>query len=326
MTAPLSAVVIGAGMIGAAMDVGRAGQTPRTHAGAYVAHPDFDLRGIYALNLTPELSGFGAPLFGDIDAMLKAALPVIASVAVPAAHQPEILTKLAAVPALRAVIAEKPLSPNASETRKLIDLYDRAGKTLIVNITRRYQKNYRDLAQKFERGEEKVLSASITYAKGFLHNGIHAVDLARFLFGECRDGVYLADRADADPADPSAAAFLTFDRAPQVFLKPLDERYYTHFEVDIFTDRARYVINNDHRMLTRWSRREGVGIPPGLRLVAQAPETTDYDHAMLSLMDNASAVLKGTEAPICTGREALAAQDIIERLKHDKKIVNGATR
>jgi predicted dehydrogenase len=326
MMVPFPAVVIGAGMIGAAMDVGRAGQTPRTHAGAYVAHPDFDLRGIYALNMSSELSCFGAKLFDDLDAMLKAASPVIVSVAVPAAHQPEILKKLVDVPGLRVVIAEKPLTPTLAQTREVIDLYERAGKTLIVNITRRYQKTYRDLAQRFDRGEEKVLSASITYAKGFLHNGIHAVDLARFLFGECEEGVYLAARADANPADPSAAVFLSFTRAPQVFLKPLDDRYYTHFEVDVFTDRARYVINNDHRTLTHWSRREGVGIPLGLRLIAQAPEATDYDHAMTALMDNAAGVLRGTEAPICTGREAYAAQDIIERLARDKKFTRGGAR
>lgn len=311
-TPPFRAAVIGAGLMGALMDMPGL-NLPCTYAGGFRHHPDFQLCALNDPNPAAELSAWGCPIYGDLETMLAAENLDVVSVAVSKTTQPDILEKLLASQ-VRLVIAEKPLSPSASVSLQLTEAYRQAGKSLLVNFSRRYSPLYQAMASRFRGGEEKVLSATINYAKGLLHNGSHAIDLCLMLFGNLRRAVPLAAWDDAFADDPSLSVFLEFEQCRQLHLNALDQRVFTLFEVDIITDRGRYTINNDHRDLHLFTIEDHVGLPPGLRLVEKAVQSTDYDRSILNLLDNARDVLLGRAAPLCPAETAWKSQQLVEGL------------
>ena len=91
-------------------------------------------------------------------------------------------------------------------SRAIAQAYAAAGVPLIVNYTRRFVPAYQAVAGM------TAMTATIRYAKGMRHNGTHAIDLCRMLFGECLEALPLARKTDFWPDDPTVSAFLRFAR------------------------------------------------------------------------------------------------------------------
>lgn len=306
------AAVIGGGLMGA-LQGHPSDELPKTHAGGYASHDAFELMAICDLQPNPLLDMWQCPIFTDFNEMLDVVKPDVLSVAVPGYDQVEILERLLEY-SPRAVIAEKPLSMSLDDSLYLVKAFEDADIPLIVNYSRRFVPVYRELAENFA-GKEKVISVVIKYAKGLINNGLHAIDLARLLFGEVVKSLPLSKNYDHDIDDPSISAFLIMERADQLFLIAQDERAYTHFEVDIHTDRSRYLINHDHRKLTIWNVQENMGDPSGLRLVKQSEQDTGHGKAINYLVENLFQVIDKKVIPSCTGHDAVSAQRVAKNLR-----------
>jgi predicted dehydrogenase len=310
MQGQVRAAVVGAGAIGARMD-GPGAPVPFTHAGGYTA-AGFSL--VAFMDPDPAARAlaeqWGCSSFADFDAMMHAAKPQVLSFAVPAAERPALLRRALAFRPL-AVIAEKPLAPSSADAEPIVKAYREAGIPLVVNYTRRFVPAW----QRMRGGS--AMSTTIRYAKGLRHNGTHAIDLCRMLFGECLGSIFLAKKTDCWSDDPTVSAFLRFERCPEVFLQSLDERCFTLFEADIVAATSRVVVDSDGRRFRHFAVRDGVGIPPGKRLVEV--ETTDIGavSAMACLMQHLRDVLSGAE-PLCSGEDAVAAQKIAEQIWHER--------
>jgi predicted dehydrogenase len=302
----VTAAVIGAGAMGARLD--RPGTSePLTHAGGYVA-AGFDLVALVDPNDDARAAAkqWGSATYDDLDRLLRAGLPDVVSVVTPAAVRGALLHKLLALQP-RVVVAEKPLTTSVAETEKIVAAYRARKVPLLVNYSRRFVPFWESL-----RGSA-AMSTSIRYAKGIRHNGTHAIDLCRMLFGECVGAQPLSRRSDFWPEDPTISAFLAFERCPEVFLHGLDERAFTLFEVDIIAPTWRVIVDSDGRRARRFELREDTGFPPGRRLIETQTAESGASRAMLNLMRNVRAVLDGA-LPLCSGEDALAAQRIANRL------------
>jgi predicted dehydrogenase len=306
MSGSARAAVVGAGLIGACLDHPGAA-LPSTHAGGYLA-AGFNLVALVDTDegARGEAARWGCKVYSDFDEMMRIEAPEVLSLAVPSSARAGLLRR--ALPYRpRLIIAEKPLALSSAEIEQIIAAYRDAAIPLIVNYTRRFVPSWQRL-----RGSE-AMSTTIRYAKGLRHNGTHAIDLCRMLFGECLASRTLEKRFDYWPDDATVSAFLKFERCPEVYLQALDERCFTLFEVDIIGMASRIVVDSDGRRLRRFELRDGVGIPPGKRLVETGQEDTGAASAMFNLMRHARDVLDGS-GPLCTGEDALAAQLIVERL------------
>ena len=303
---PLRAAVIGAGRIGSRLDMPGA-SLPLTHAGGFCAG-GFELEELVdvAADVQAEAARWNCRGYTDFRAMMAAEKPDVISLCVPAAARAE-LVRAALDYQPKAIIAEKPLTQSSAESAAIGAACEKAGVPLIVNYTRRFVPAFQALAGM------TAMTATIRYAKGVRHNGTHALDLCRLLFGECLSAAALARKNDFWPDDPSVSAFLTFQRCPEVFLQALDERCFTLFEVDIVTPQSRLVVDQDGRRLRRWHVADATGIPPGLRLVEGESQETGAANAMLNLMRHTKDVVAGAK-PLCTAADAVAAQVLAERL------------
>lgn len=314
MSSPYKAAVIGGGMIGALMDDHAHSDAPQTHAGGFYNHKNFELVGICDAKPDEKLGMWGCAIYDDLDALFRAQKPDVLSVAVPEAFQFEVMKDILRYQGVKAVIAEKPLATDVHKAREIVKAFEAAGVPLLVNYTRRYSPMFQALAKRFQNGDEKVVSATIHYAKGLWHNGSHALDLARFLFGAHQEAKALDKIYDFYDSDPSRSAFLKFEYCPQFFLQALDERCYTLFEIDIFTEQARYIIHNDHRDMHVYEKRDHVGIPMGQRLVSLGVQKTDYEFCMSNLIENLNQVLSASTEPLCSGRTALQSLELTHDL------------
>lgn len=306
MGTSLRAAVVGAGLIGAQLDEPGTHE-PLTHAGGYRA-AGFELVGIAdsAQDARDRAKRWDCVVYADLDEVMRLGRPDVVSLAVPTDQRAALLQRALAYQP-RAVIAEKPLASASAEGERIVRSYRDAGIPLIVNYTRRFVPAWQRL-----RGRE-AMTATIRYAKGIRHNGTHAIDLCRMLFGECTGGEALARKHDHWPDDPTVSAFLQFERCPEVFLQALDERCFTLFEADIVYRTSRVIVDSDGRRLRLFELRDGVGIPAGRRLVETVTQDTGAALAMINLMRHVRELIDGAE-PLCTGEDAVTAQKIAERL------------
>jgi predicted dehydrogenase len=301
-----SAAVIGAGAIGARLD--RPGTVePLTHAGGYLA-AGFDLVALVDpdVEARAEAKQWGSAVHADLDGLARAGRPDVISVATPAAVRGALLRELLSLQP-RVVVAEKPLTRSVAESEEIVAAYRSRNVPLLVNYSRRFIPLWERM-----RGCNGI-SASIRYAKGVRHNGTHAIDLCRMLFGECVSAQPLSQRKDFWPDDATVSAFLSFERCPEVFLHGLDERAFTLFEVDIIAPTWRLIVDSDGHRARHFELKGDIGTPPGRRLVEAQTTDSGASRAMLNLMQNVRAVLDGA-LPLCSGEDALAAQRVAERL------------
>lgn len=306
----MRAAVVGAGAIGAALDApGHA--HPLTHVGGYLAS-GCDLVALVdtAESLTQEAARWGATPYHDFALMLEECQPELISFAVPASVRPELMLQALACDSVRVVIAEKPLASTLEEARALVAAYRERDIPLIVNYSRRFVPVWQALAGR------PALSATIKYAKGVVHNGSHAIDLCRMLFGECLSARTLSRKYDFWSDDPTVTAHLTFAGCPDVLLQAMDERCFTLFEVDIVGADWRVVVDQDGRRISWFELQDGVGVPPGKRLVPVVERDSGGSEAMLRLIQHALAVAAGA-AVACTGEDALAALEIARQLSEE---------
>jgi predicted dehydrogenase len=302
----LRVAVVGAGAIGAGLD--RPGTPePLSHAGGVAAS---GLTLCALVDTHPSVNElavqWSCAAYSNFDAMMQAQKPDIVTLAVTTEVRAALLLRALAYRP-KVVIAEKPLTSAMKDAEESVFAYRAAGVPLIVNYSRRFVPTWQSL-----RGISAV-SCVIKYAKGVRHNGTHAIDLCRMLFGELLHVQPLASKADFWKEDPTVSAFLSFERCPEVFLQGLDERNQTLFEVDIIGAGFRFVVDMDGRRLRRFELQSSVGVPPGVRLVEVGSENTGAGFAMLNLLRHAVEVANGAQ-PLCSGEDALAAQAIAQQL------------
>lgn len=303
----MRAAVVGAGAIGSGLDHG-VDDHPLTHAGGYLA-AGCELLALVdpADTVEGEAAKWGTRAYRDFGAMMQACRPELLSFAVPASVRPDLMMQALAHDCVRVVIAEKPLATSLDEAVALVAAYRKKGIPFIVNYSRRFVPVWQSL-----KGMHAI-SATIKYAKGIAHNGTHAIDLCRMLFGECLEAHALSGKFDYWPDDPTVTAHLRFERCPDVLFQGLDERCFTLFEVDIVGAAYRVIVDQDGRRVRHFTLRSGVGVPPGRRLVLESEADSLGGQAMKNLIQHAIEVASG-KTVLCSGDDAIAALEIAMRL------------
>lgn len=304
--------LIGAGRIGWPLE-GRLGQSLSTHADAVWADPNCHLQAVIEPNRSNPiwLNRENVPVFENLSHALDEQKFDAFIIATPTTSRMKILQQLLDVD-LKGVISEKPISCHGADSLEIVQRFDKKNIPFWVNLSRRFVKQYEELRDQFQN-HERVISARIAYAKGIKHNGIHALDLAAMLFGEIRRCQVLDSRVDFEPQDPTLTLFAQFERCPQFVLQGLDHRVVTHFEIDIWTDKGRYIIDRDH---TRLRRFEFHPRPTGEELMLELVETLFIDHhqSFANLLIDVSAGIRQGKEPAVKPKDVARLEILIDRL------------
>lgn len=299
--------VIGAGKIASSLDA-KETFPPLSHANAITQNRQASLVGFYD---TCESSSCLASYKWSTEQLhsLESLLdknPDVVIVATPNPTHADYLRSIAKRPP-RLVICEKPLTLNHSQSLDIIHLYKRIGIPLWVNYQRRLDPTIRHVRSSFRKGIlGKLLSGSIHYAKGIKHNGSHAIDLLRFIFGEPSHLSVTFKRRDFFQDDPSVAGTIIFINAP-ICLIPCDENSFSIFEMDLIFEYCRIRLSHSGTKITVMRPVADPLFPGYQELLSQHTYKTGYLKCMSKLVQDSIDYLGGKSL-----HSPLIAENIID--------------
>ena len=226
------------------------------HAQVLRDHPRLDWKVVVEpdpLARQTALSRWQVPVVvSSIDELGDAAVEIdIVVLATPPSVRQAIINKF---PALRAVLAEKPLGTDlVSSYEFLKDCLER--KLMVqVNFWRRADRCFREFADGSLAdliGEPMVVNCF--YGNGLLNNGSHMVDMARMLYGEIEDFRVIDQGASCEnppiPGDINPTFSLRMSSGLIVSFAPIDFRFYRENGMIIWGSKGRLDILNEGLVL-----------------------------------------------------------------------------
>jgi predicted dehydrogenase len=169
------------------------------------------------------------------------------SIAVPTAFHYEYYKRFAGK--VKYILLEKPVSYSLEECEKTRQLKEKTGQLTYVNYMREFLPAYHQLKKALLEIEkqEPFSEVSITYHRGIINNGSHALSLLSFLF----DKVVTI----SDPALLSSKKFRGFgtdttlsvhfrQEQREFYFTGLDEKKYPIFEINLFSANHQIKISN----------------------------------------------------------------------------------
>ena len=317
-SARLKAAIVGCGSIGSLFDEGRRDLDPWTHAGAYAQHPqtrlvagcDLDAKRRESFSKT-----WGVPTYLDYSEMFLRERPDLVSVCTwPDSHAE---VTIAAVEAgVRAVFCEKPLANSISNGRNLVQVCEAHNVALAVNHLRRWDEAHRKVRDFLKDGGLGVPSnVTVNYVSGVANSGSHIADLLRYFFGEV-SWVRAFDRLKEKDPDPALDAYLEMENQIGCALMGGPHNYCDLFEFDILGSQGRLTIEERGSRIRLWRVRSDLNRPNRKVLVEEpSPFPPGLRGMMLAAVDNILRCVMGQEKLLETGRDGLAALEVITALQ-----------
>ena len=283
----ISVCVIGAGIIGAGIlkqkKYLKIVNSKLHHVGTLSKLNDFNLKCIIENNLKIQKilrSTYNCQVSNSLASLSDEQTFDLVSICVPDKKHYKFLNDVIKLKP-KLVIIEKPISDNPDMSKEIINIYKKKKIKILVNYTRRFIPFYKDLAN--ELMNQKIISCQVLYGNGIMHNGCHIIDLVKLLFGAIKSYKILSLVKDYGINDPTVSVFFNTQKCPSCFFIGLDNRRFTHWEMNIYTDKFHYKIYNDHRELLVNKVKNNMGIPPGKRLVFHKKKEINYDVAIRNL-------------------------------------------
>lgn len=278
---PYSVAVIGAGRIVAGFcDPGDA--RILTHLRAVEAEPRLRCTGLFDADrgkAASEARRWQVPHAASLDELFAAPVD-LAVIATPDETHADYLRELLQG-RCRAVLCEKPLAKDIGAARAIVASYEERGCALAVNYQRRFEPTLMAAKAALAGGSYgKPVAGAVWYSKGIMHNGSHAIDVLRFLFGEVHGLTARRTTHDFTPDDPTVTGSIAFD-AVDVALIGGDERLFSLFEIDLLFEKARLRYTLSGARLERYEVRDDPMFPGYVEMTRVADEETRLDRALL---------------------------------------------
>lgn len=315
------AVVVGCGRAGTAY--GASAEEPASHAQALREHSRTELVGVSDIHEGRRMTAaarWAVQSDADASRLCEHLRPDLVSVATPDETHADVAMAILRRAPPRLMFMEKPLAMTARSARSLLAEADRVGTAIAVNHTRRFAEAFRTVRADLLAGRYgRVELVRVTYGKGLIHNGTHAIDLLRFWFGEPQSG-RAHDSTWGPAGDATFDVDLRFASGTRVRLEAFDERIATVFEIDLFAERVRARASRGGNEWEFWEVREGTPLP-GYRSYVRTSRGSDpvfqgsVGRALRSAVDDLVGFLDGDRPLVSTGADGLAALDWIERIR-----------
>jgi predicted dehydrogenase len=326
MTRPFRTALVGVGRIGASY-----ADDPLTarhyryasHAQVLAEHPSFDWEVV--VDSDPEKLALARERWGiahaasTIAGLLRSCDPEVLVLATPPASRREFVVSC---PNLKAVLCEKPLGTTLEETRKFLDLCASRRILVQVNLWRRCDELFRQLAE----GQLANLigcpqAVHGIYGNGLANNGTHLVDACRMLFGKvvAARALGTSRTSDAFPltGDIDVACSIAFDGGLHAVLQPLDFHHYREVGLDIWGESGRLELLNEG-LTIRLSRSASHRALTGAdELAIDAPDYLNptVGDALFRVYNNLASALCSNDTLQSSGASAWRSECVIDAIR-----------
>lgn len=313
-----SFAIIGAGQIAAGYD-SPGDKHVLTHAHAITLNPRASLLGFYDVNrdaANKASAKWGGTVLSDLADLIAASPDVVVVCTPDQDHLPILEYLLDSPPAV--VVCEKPLTTDYLSSVRITEAYQEKGVCLAINYQRRFDPVIIELRRRIDEDELGVfLGGTAYYTKGLMHNGSHAIDLLRFLFGEVQGYLSAKKTFDFTARDPSVSGFIRFKRG-DVALIPGDARIYSIFEIDLLFEKARYKFSHSG-MKVEIQKPIADDVYPGyVELFSEDIKATGFTNTLGYLVDECIAHLADGIAMRNLATTALGTQLLCEKMALDE--------
>ncbi len=225
------------------------------------------------------------------------------------------LAAIQALPALKAVMVEKPLG---TEGPALVAHCEDHGILLQVNHWRRGDALMGSLATgDLARHIGDVQACFATYGNGLANNASHLVDALRLLLGDVITvralGAASAAPEPAAAGDHSLAFALTFQNGVIANIQPLNFQHYREISIDLWGTTGRLQINQEGLAVTRHPVAENRGLDGAHEVASDASEklVVTVGEALYRLYDNLAAAASGRTVLMSSGDSAITNEAIL---------------
>lgn len=316
----LEVLVVGCGNIAGDFDAAREDSAwPLTHAGAYRRHGGFKMIACVDPDSTRRQAFMTrwdvAEGYTSIEELVKQRrrFDVVSICSPTALHAGHIDQAIDLSP--RLIFCEKPVTPDAASTARLVQACEQRGIALAINHTRRWAPDVVRLGEELASGQWGTVRAAVGhYNKGLLNNGGHLVDLLHLLLGSLELKWAGAPVRDFWPNDASIPALLYARGGVPVHLNVAHSADYAFFELQLITSVGVLAMEDGG---LHWRVRKAV---PSVQFAGY--QTLDagkrihgeYEQAMLCAADNLHAHLLAGVPLASTGHTALEAQRVCETI------------
>ena len=299
------AAVVGLGKIGwlAALDQMR--PLPASHVEAWRACPQTTLVAVCDVDETrleeacPALAGYGF-LGGWVDVDdLPQDLDIVSVVTPPETHRK--VVEACAAAKVRLIICEKPLARTAADAEAMVAACQNNGVILLTNHGRRFHPGLRQVRAELKRRIGTPWAATCWYSGGLWEGGSHAADLLAWFLG---------------PVERVKGGVLWHAGGTHSVMMPWEIDRYVIFEADILGERGRCRIGSAGLSASWEEAQPGYPLAGGYRhLVPAGQEAWPPTTFLGEMAAHAVTILDGTERPLCTGEDGLAAVRVLEALE-----------
>jgi predicted dehydrogenase len=214
----------------------------------------------------------------------------------------------------RLVICEKPLTQDIESALSVVQLFSERRIPLLVNFQRRFDPTVIELKRRiFNKELGRIIGGTVWYSKGTKHNGSHAVDLLRFLFGEPSQLSTYAHTIDFTENDPTVSGRIDFSLF-SINLIAVDERLFSIFEIDLVFEKARYRFTHSGLEFEIHEPQKDPVFDGYSELALVHTGMTGLSSSLKSLMNVSADYLDGGNLPTNTADDALKTQEICNKL------------
>ncbi len=293
-----------------------------THVQVLAEHPDFDLRVVIDPSSTARTQAANywkvpntAMNLAEYDGASDIEFAVIAT-------PPDARSNLIdALPALRAVLIEKPVGQDLSQARLFLDACARRGIQVAVNLPRRYDGNLQLLSRgELSRRWGAPQAVFGVYGNGLRNNGTHLIDLVRMLFGnvqflEIPQGArrFIEGPIDGDLNIPFT---LSMENGLVIMIQPLEFKQFREIGLDIWAERGRIQLLNETMLQYVSPRVENRQLSNASEIAhdRQLSATMGLSTALYSAYDNIAKCLAGVAVLACSGEDAYRTMLVVEEV------------
>lgn len=314
-----SLVVIGAGKIAIEVENYSKETQPATHGGAFQMNPRIELKGFVDIDknrLYRTQKYFpGTALFLSAEKMFQSINPDIVSIAThPDSHLE--LIKLAVKYKVKGIICEKPITETIKDAEEIIKICKKNKIKLLVNHMRRFDPLIREWREKINKGLiGEIIQGTCYYYNGLLNNGTHSIDLLRFFIGEVDwvMGVH-NKKTSISKEDGNVDGMIGFKNGARVAIQSLPKNYgFLNFY--FYGTKGRFLVKNAGYTVQLRNLIKNKNYKNYFQLSDTISESGKIRSFMAPMAEHMVRCLDGSEEPLDTGEDGLAALEIIEALK-----------
>lgn len=312
-------LVVGLGQIGMGYDLNHdPNRFVLTHARSFQIHPNFELAG--GVDSNPERTmlfqeKYSCTGYASLETALIDIEPDVVVIATPTFQHYQTVNTVLKTSKPQAILCEKPLAYNLDEAEAIVSNCKEQGVKLYVNYMRRSDEAALNIKNRINNGYiAQPIKGVSWYSKGLLNNGSHFLNLLQYWLGKVMDFKVFNQGSLWNGIDPEPDVQVNFKLGTVVLLAAREENYsYCNIELIAANGRLRYEQGGSQIF---WQEVIDDSIYDGYRILNPVYEMIDsnLNKIQLCVADQLSACLRGQDAQICSGEDALETQETINQI------------